>query len=103
MATRLKKKGNGAEDKPNYQLTKEERLEVGNLRLKMQILTMDYQAKMGALTAVQEKLLVQVNERLGANLAEYRVDPETGVAVWDPQEAARLEAQVAQNKQVVEG
>lgn len=92
MATRIKKKGNGAENKPSYQLTNEERLEVGNLRLKMQVLTMDYQQKMGALNAEQEKLLAQVNKRLGANLAEYRVDSETGMATWDPQEAARLAA-----------
>ena len=72
-------------------LSKEERLEFQNIHLRRQMLDAQVRQQVLLLEQEQEALIQLVNKRVGEDIANYKVDLQTGKCVWD-ENAARMNA-----------
>jgi hypothetical protein len=72
-----------SENKTLY-LSKEERLGLQNLNLRRQMLEVRVQQELGSIEQEEKDLVKEINARLSEDIANYRVNIQTGECVYAP-------------------
>lgn len=89
MAKKKIRKSNGksnGKQAPTYMLSNEERLEFQNLDLQRKLLDQQVKEQVGMLDAKQNDLADRVNNRLGIDLMEYRINLQNGELTYVTEE-----------------